>query len=213
MEPIKVLIVDDHPVIRDGLSAIFQTEPDIIVVGLAKDGQEGIDKALEFQPDVVLMDIIMPVYDGLEATAVISQKLPSAKVLIMTASERDDDLVQAFRLGARGYLLKSSDVAEVVAAVRRTANGEAVVSPELAAKLVGELNKKSEGDKQQNLSPRETEVLDLAAEGLTDSQIAAKLYISENTVRTYFSRLLEKLHARNRVQAVNYAARHKRTGR
>jgi DNA-binding NarL/FixJ family response regulator len=206
VEVIEVLVADDHPVIRAGLAKILGAESDITIVGEARDGLEAINKALELRPDVILMDIFMPCCSGLEATMAIRQKLPDARLLILTISEREEDLFQALRLGAQGYLLKSATVTEVAEAVRKTAAGEAMLSPAIAARLVAELRQKAE-DKTK-LSARETEVLQLVGEGLTNAEIANRLFICESTVRTYLRRLLEKLHLRNRADAIAYAVRH-----
>jgi DNA-binding NarL/FixJ family response regulator len=205
-EVIKVLVADDHPVIRAGLAKILGAESDITVVGEANDGLEAINKALELRPDVILMDIFMPRCSGLEATVAIRQKLPDARLLILTISEREDDLFQALRLGAQGYLLKSATITEVAEAVRKTAAGEAMLSPAIAARLVAELRQKVE-DKTK-LSAREAEVLQLLGEGLTNTEIANRLFISESTVRTHLQRLLDKLHLKNRAEAIAYAVRH-----
>ena len=204
-EAIRVLIADDHAVVRSGLANILGAEPDIKIIGEARDGLEAIQKAEELKPDVILMDIFMPRCSGLEATVVIRQKLPGARVLILTVSEREEDLFQALRLGAQGYLLKSATITEVVEAVRGTAAGEAMLSPHMAARLVAEFRDKAEGPR---LSTRETEVLHLVGEGLTNTEIGNRLFIGESTVRTYLHRLLDKLHLRNRAEAAAYAARH-----
>lgn len=204
-EPIRVLLVDDHPVVRTGLTNILGVESDINIVGEARDGSEAISKAPELKPDVILMDIFMPQCSGLEAIVAIKESLPSAKVLILTISEREEDLFQALRLGAQGYLLKSATTTEVVDAVRRIAAGEAILSPSVAARLIAEFREKVD---ELPLSTRETEVLRLLGEGLTNSEIANCLFIGESTVRTYLSRLLDKLHLKNRAEATVYAARH-----
>ncbi len=202
-EPIKVLVADDHPIVRAGLVTMLGTDPDMKVVGEARDGREAITKSLELEPDVILMDIFMPVCTGLEALVAIKEKLPGAKVLMMTISEREDDLFQALRLGASGYLLKSAAIDEVVAAVKRTANGEATLSPGIIGKLVHQFQQRAD---EPELSDREAEVLCLVGEGLTNTEIASRLFIGESTVRTYIRRLVEKLHLRNRTEAAAYAA-------
>ena len=204
-EPITVLLADDHAVVRAGLTNILRAESDIKIVGEARDGLEAISKALELKPDVILMDIFMPGCSGVEAMVAIRQEIPSANVLILTVSEREEDLFQAVRLGAQGYLLKNADVNEVVNAVRRVAAGEVILSPTIAAKLVAEFREKADEPK---LSPREMEVLRSVGEGLTNTEIANRLFVSESTVRTYLRRLLDKLHLRNRSEATAYATRH-----
>ena len=204
-EVIRVLIVDDHAVVRAGLANILGTESDIRIVGEAKDGLEAITKAIELKPDVILMDIFMPHCSGLEAMVTIKESFPAASVLILTVSGQEEDLFQALRLGAQGYLLKGATVTEVVDAVRRTAAGEVMLSPEIATKLVAEFQGKADEPK---LSSRETEVLRLMGEGLTNAKIANCLFISESTVRTYLRRLLDKLQLKNRTEATAYAIRH-----
>lgn len=203
-EQIRVLVVDDHAVVRAGLVNILEAEADISVIGEASDGLEAINKALELKPDVILMDIFMPICTGLEATVAIREKLPEAKVLVLTISEREEDLFQAIRFGAQGYLLKSASVSEVIEAVRMTAAGEAMLSPHVATRLVNEFRDKAD---EPRLSERETEVLQLVGEGLTNTEIGNRLFIGESTVRTYLRRLLDKLHLRNRAEATAYAAR------
>ena len=203
-ETIRVLIADDHAVVRAGLANILESEADIKIVGEARDGLEAIEKALELKPDVILMDIFMPHANGLEALAAIRQKLADARVLILTISEREEDLFEALRFGAEGYLLKSATITEVVEAVRRTASGEAMLSPNIATKLVAEFNNRTH---KPALSSREAEVLRLLGDGLTNTEIAGRLFISESTVRTHSRRLLDKLHLKNRAEAIAYAAR------
>jgi len=201
---IRVLIVDDHAVVRAGLTKILATEPGIAIVGEAGDGLEAIKKALELRPDVILMDIFMPHCSGLEATVVIRQQLADARLLILTVSDREEDLLQALRFGAQGYLLKSAAITEVAEAVRRVAAGEAMLSPHIITRLVAEFRGKSD---VPALSAREGEVLELLAGGLTNSEIASRLILGESTVRTYLRRLLDKLQLKNRSEAVAYAAR------
>jgi len=207
-EPIRVLVVDDHAVVRAGLANILGAEPDIKIVGEASDGLEAINKALELKPDVIIMDIFMPRCSGLEATINIKESLPEAKVLILTVSDQEDDLFQALRFGAQGYLLKGASITEVVDAIRRTAAGEVILSPHVVARLVAEFRNKQRtvGD-EPKLSAREAEILQLLGEGLTNTEIADRLFIGESTVRTYLHRLLDKLHLRNRAEATAYAVR------
>lgn len=204
-EKIKVLVADDHAVVRTGLATILGEQPDIIIIGEAKDGLEAISKALELKPDVILMDIFMPNCTGLDAMISIRESLPDARVLILTVSEHEDDLFRALRFGAQGYLLKSANIDEVADAVRQVASGEAMLSPHIATRLVAEFRKK---DDEPKLSAREMEVLQLVGEGLTNTRIADRLFISESTVRTYLRRLLDKLHLSHRTEAMAYAVRH-----
>lgn len=205
-EAIRLLVADDHALIRAGLTKTLAIEADIKIVGEAEDGQRAIDKALQLKPDVILMDIYMPGRTGLEAMVAIKESLPATRVLILTVSDREDDLFQALRLGAQGYLLKSARIGEVADAVRRTAGGEAMLSPPLAARLIAEFRQKREDVAE--LSAREKEVLQLVGEGLTNTEIGGRLSLSESTVRTYLERTLDKLHLRNRAEAIVYASRH-----
>lgn len=203
-ETIRVLIADDHAVVRSGLANILGAEPDIKIIGEARDGLEAIEKAAELKPDVILMDIFMPRCNGLEATVAIRQKLPDVKLLILTISDREEDLFKALRFGAQGYLLKSASITEVVEAVRKTAASEAMLSPDIATKLVAEFSSRANKPK---LSTRESEILQLLGEGQTNTEIAKRLFIDESTVRTHFRRIRDKLHLRNRAEAIAYATR------
>jgi len=208
-EVIRVLVVDDHAVVRAGMANILGAEPDISIVGEARDGLEAINKTLELKPDVILMDIFMPRCSGLEALVTIKESFPGASVLILTISDEEEDLFQALRFGAQGYLLKGATITEMVDAVRRTAAGEVMLSPYVVARLVAEFRDKGKAsDDELGLSAREIEVLRLVGEGLTNTEIGNRLFIGESTVRTYLRRLLEKLHLRNRAEAVAYSTRH-----
>lgn len=203
-EKISVLIVDDHAVVRSGLATILGEQPDINVIGEAKDGFEAIDKAPKLKPDVILMDVFMPRLSGIDAMIAIKEKLPEARILILTVSESEETLLRALRFGAQGYLLKSASIDEVINAVRQVAEGQGMLSPHVATTLIAEFRQKGEEPK---LSSREIQVLQLLGEGLTNNEIAKRLYISESTVRTYMGRLLDKLHLRNRAAAMAYAMR------
>ena len=205
VEQISVLVVDDHAVVRAGLANILGAESDINIVGEASDGLEAISKALELKPDVILMDIFMPRCSGLEAIVTIKESFPDASVLILTVSDQEEDLFQALRFGAQGYLVKGATIDEVVEAVRRTAAGEAMLSPHIASRLVAEFRERAD---EPELSTREAEVLQLVGKGFTNTEIGNRLFIGESTVRTYLSRLLDKLHLRNRAEAVAYSTRH-----
>ncbi len=207
-EKIRVLIADDHAVIRQGLIAALGAEPNIKVVGEARDGSEAINKALQLNPDVILMDMFMPHLSGLDALMSIREQIPGIKVLVLTISERDDDVFRAIRLGAQGYLLKSATIAEIVDAVRKTAAGETMLATSVAARLVAEFRQNANAPE---LSDREKEILQLLGEGLTNTEIGSRLFITESTVRTYIHRLLEKLHLRNRAEAAAYAVQHHMT--
>lgn len=199
------MIVDDHSAIRMGLAHILSGEPDIEVVAQAADGQEAIDKSMEFKPELIIMDISMPRVSGLEATLAIKGLLPSTRILIFTVSEREQDLFQALRFGAEGFMLKETNINEIPTAVRNISRGETVLSPTVAKKLVDEFRNKTS---ESSLSTREGEVIELVGGGMTNSQIAEKLFISEATVRTYINRVLNKLHLKNRAEAIAYIQRH-----
>lgn len=202
---ITVLLVDDHPAIRAGLRAALGSEPGITVAGEASDGVEAEELALRLRPDVILMDIFMPIRGGLESIISIKQKIPDVRVLMLTVSEEDDDLFQAIRFGADGYLLKKSDLKDIATAVREIMQDRSTLSPEMAVRLMREI--KAEQEKAE-LSGREKEVLKFLAEGLTALEISERLSLSQSTVNTYVHRLLEKLHLKNRAQAIAYSARH-----
>ena len=205
---IRVLVADDHPVFREGLVSLLQRYPEFKVVGQAANGNEAIAKARQSQPDVIIMDICMPGGNGVAATMNLQRTLPQVKVVMFTVSDRDNDLFDAIKAGARGYLLKSVDLEELVESVKLVADGEAIISPAMASRLLDEFRQDKEraGKDPGELSRRETEVLQLVAEGTNTKQIADILYISETTVKTHLRSILQKLHARNRAEAVALAA-------
>ena len=200
----RVLVVDDEPVIRDGLTKILSHESDIIVVGGAT-GAEAVEKAINLKPDVVLLDIIMPVVSGLQAMPLIKEKLPDTKMLVLTVSDSEDDLFAALRSGAQGYLLKSSSVDQIIDGVRKAAAGETVLSPQMVGKLASEIRFKTE---ERKLSTREREILEFLREGLTNAEIAKRLSVEESTVKTHIHHLLGKLRVKNRTEATFFARRH-----
>ncbi len=203
--PVKIMLVDDHAVVRAGLRGIIDMESDFRIVGEAADGVEAVTKALELQPDIIIMDIFMPRATGIEALAEIRAKLPGTKVIMLTVSDSDSDLFTALSSGAHGYLLKSSSIHDVIKAVKMTAAGEAILSPKLATRLVTEF-KKTQSPKI-TLTEREIEVLRMVGEGLTNSEIARSLFIEDTTVRTHLQRLMYKLNLKNRAEAIAYAQR------
>ncbi len=201
---IKVLVVDDHQVVREGLRRILELDKEIEVVGEARSGEEAIAKATAVAPDVVIMDVRMPECNGVEATAALQQKLPQAKVLILTVSEENEDLFNAVRAGARGYLLKSAELDGIVSAIRVVAAGDVIITPVMAAKMMNELRhvSKNKTKDEVELSDRERQVTQLVAQGANNKEIAASLSVSEATVKAHLKAILEKLHVKNRAQAV-----------
>jgi two-component system NarL family response regulator len=212
--PIRVLIVDDHALFRKGLELVLAAEPDLEIVGEASEGLEAIERAADLQPDVVLMDVRMPGVGGIEATRRIRNAQPSTRVVMLTVSEDEEDLFAAVRAGATGYLLKEVSIDEVANAVRAVARGQALVTPSMASKLLGEFNVLSRRiDAQHGAAPRltdrEVEVLRLVAKGMSNKEIASELVIAENTVKNHVRNILEKLQLKSRMEAAMYAVREK----
>ena len=215
VEPVRVLIVDDHALFRRGLLMVLEGETDIDVVGEAGDGQEAIERAESTTPDVVLMDVRMPKRSGIEATRTIKDTLPSTKILMLTISDEEADLYEAIKAGASGYLLKEISIEEVADAVRAVHAGQSLISPSMASKLLNEFAAmvKRRDERAQvpgpRLTSRELEVLKLVAKGLNNRDIGQELFISENTVKNHIRNILEKLHLHSRMEAVVYAVREK----
>jgi DNA-binding NarL/FixJ family response regulator len=215
LEPIRVLVVDDHALFRRGLQMVLAQEPDIEVVGEASDGTEAVTKAGDTLPDVVLMDVRMPRRGGIDACTSIKDVVPSAKIIMLTISDEEADLYEAVRAGAMGYLLKEISIEEVASAIRAVNGGQSLISPSMASKLLTEfaaMSRRSE-ERQQlptpRLTDREMEVLKLVARGLNNRDIAKELFISENTVKNHIRNILEKLQLHSRMEAVVYAVREK----
>jgi DNA-binding NarL/FixJ family response regulator len=213
LEVIRVLIADDQALFRRGLYVVLGTEDHIEVVAEAENGAEAIAKAEDLVPDVVLMDVRMPRVNGIEAARQIRDLCPSTKILMLTVSDEEDDLYEAIKAGANGYLLKEISVEEVAEAIRAVVQGQSLISPSMASKLLNEFNslaKKAE-ERQQYPAPaltsRELEVLKLVAKGMSNREIAEELFISENTVKNHVRNILEKLHLHSRMEAVIYAVR------
>ena len=208
-DPITVVLVDDHPLVRQGVRAYLDTQPDITVVGEADSGAEGVDLAAEHAPDVVLMDLMMPGMDGVTATLKVKQASPRTQVLVLTSYHQDEHIFPAIRAGALSYLLKDVRPAELAEAIRKAAVGEAILHPRVAARVVQELHG-VRGDVPNpftELSERELEVLRLIADGLSNGEIAGRLVIGEKTVKSHVSNILGKLHLGDRTQAAVYAWR------
>jgi len=211
MEPMRILLADDHTLFRSGLASLLSLQEDFEVVAEARNGEEALEKASELMPDVILMDIYMPVCTGLEATRRIKEVLPYTKIIILTVSEEDQTLFEAVKSGAHGYLLKKIEPEELFRMVRGVFKGEAPISRATAAKILNEFAKQGDEEPPQkvydSLTAREREVLELLTHGSTNKEIANSLSISENTVKNHLRNILEKLHLENRVQAVAFALR------
>jgi DNA-binding NarL/FixJ family response regulator len=212
MDRLRILLVDDHDLFRKGIARLIDSQPDFQVVGEARDGREALKAALELDPEVILMDIEMPNWNGTEATRRIIAEKPDAKIVMLTVSDDDQNLFSAIRAGASGYLLKSVKPDELFRRLRGVVRGEAAISPFLAAKVLGEFARLDQSvpvpRTVEGLSPRETEVLGLVAKGFTNREIGESLHIAENTVKNHLRNILNKLHLSNRAQAAAFAVRH-----
>lgn len=205
---IRVLIVDDHQIVRKGIRAVLTETPGFEVVGEAGNGQDALVCAQEMHPDVILMDLLMPVMDGVEATRRISSSQPQARILVLTSFATDNNVFPAIKAGALGYLLKDSSPAELVRAIRQVHRGEPSLDPAIARKLMQEIaHPAARTPAPDALTARETNVLGLVAQGMSNQEIADRIMVSEPTVRTHMSRILAKLHLASRTQAALYAVR------
>ena len=205
-DPIRVLIVDDHAVVREGLRAFLELQDRMEVIGEAGDGREAIEEAERLRPDVILMDLVMPRLDGVEAMRELHEQVPAARVIVLTSFLDDERLVPALRAGAAGYLLKNVEPQELARAIRLADAGEAVIDPAVAARLVDALVEVG-GDEGPKLTRREQEVLELIGRGLANKRIALELGIAEKTVKTHVSHVLAKLGVSDRTQAALYVER------
>ena len=214
-DPIRVLIADDHALFRRGLEMVLEAEQDMAVVGEANDGREAYELATELMPDLVLMDVRMPAHGGIGATKLIKDAVPHTKILMLTISDEEEDLYEAIKAGASGYLLKEISIEEVAGAIRSVHAGQSLISPSMASKLLTEFASMARKDEEKQQMPaprlteREMEVLTLVAQGLNNRDIAKALFISENTVKNHVRNILEKLHLHSRMEAVVYAVREK----
>jgi DNA-binding NarL/FixJ family response regulator len=213
MAPLRILLVDDHSLFRQGIASLLANRQDIELIGQAKNGVEAIAQARQTRPDLILMDIHMPDCDGLTATKIIKQEMPQVHVVMLTASEEDEVLFEAIENGATGYLLKNLEPEELFDMVGQVRQEEAPLSRRMAAKLIERFQPKGcsgeQPETEEELSPREFEVLEKIVEGYTNSEIADRLEITENTVKSHVRRILAKLQAQNRVQAAVQAVQTK----
>jgi two-component system NarL family response regulator len=212
-EVIRVLIADDQALFRRGLNVVLGTEENIEVVAEADNGEDAVELARQLKPAVVLMDVRMPRLSGIEAARQIREQLPSTRILMLTVSDEEDDLYESVKAGANGYLLKEISVDEVAEAIQAVVQGQSIISPSMASKLLNEFNSlaKRAAEREQHPTPvltaRELEVLRLVARGNTNREVADQLFISENTVKNHVRNILEKLHLHSRMEAVMYAVR------
>lgn len=210
MEKIRVLLVDDHALFREGLGMIIGSQEDMVVVGEANDGLEGVIKATELKPDLILMDIQMPDMDGIEATRRIKQAVPLATIVMLTVRDDEEKLFDAIKNGAQGYLLKKMNSTELISMTRRALAGEVAIPARLAGKMLNEFRRLSRIEPQElddlaQLSPREMEVLNQVALGKTDKEIAQSLSLSLNTIKTHLRNILSKLQVSSRKEAARLA--------
>lgn len=206
-EPIRVLVADDHPLFREGVVHRLAAEPDMNVVAQAESGEEALQLARDLLPDIVLLDITMPGWDGLTTAAKIATACPATKIVMLTVVEDEDTLLAAFKAGARGYVLKGVSARELASVVRATAHGEVYVSPSLAAGMLMALTRGRPADPLEELTARELEILQLVGQGLTNRKIADQLHLSDKTIKHYITNILQKLQVRTRVEAALVAAR------
>ncbi len=207
-ETIRVLIADDHPLVREGLRGLISAEPDMELVGEAANGAEAVEQAAALDPDIILLDLLMPVKSGLEAIIEIKQHDPEAKILVVTSFAEDEQIFPAIKAGALGYLLKDASPRELLQAIRNVRLGESSLHPAIARRLVRQFSEPSvPSASEPSLTERELEVLKLVAQGLSNQGIADSLVVSERTVGKHVGNILEKLHLANRTQAALYALR------
>jgi NarL family two-component system response regulator LiaR len=209
-KPIRLLIADDHNIVRKGIKVLLATEKDMQVVGEAENGAEAVEKAAALKPDVILMDIVMPEMDGIEATRRITTDRPESRILVLTSFAADDKVFPAVKAGALGYLLKDSTPEQLLEAIRQVHRGEPSLEPSIARKVLQELSHPGGAGGKQTTDPlteREVEVLRLIAQGMSNKEIASAIFVAEWTVRSHVSNILGKLHLASRTQAALYALR------
>lgn len=205
---IKVLLVDDHEMVRLGVSSYLSIQEDIEVIGEAENGRIGYEKALELRPDIILMDLVMEEMDGIESTQMILKEWSEAKIIIVTSFIDDEKVYPAIEAGAAGYLLKTSTASEIANAIRATVRGETVLEPEVTGKMMERMTRKHEPVLHEDLTNRENEILLLISEGRSNQEIADALFITLKTVKTHVSNILSKLDVEDRTQAAIYAFKH-----
>ena len=205
---ISVLFVDDHEMVRIGVSAFLSSQPDIEVIGEASDGKEGVEKALQLKPDIILMDLVMKEMDGIQATQEIIKQWPEAKIIIVTSFLDDEKVYPALEAGATSYMLKTSKASEIADAVRSTFHGQSVLEPEVTGKMMQRMRRPKQSELYEDLTNREMEILLLMTEGKSNQEIADELFIALKTVKVHVSNILSKLEVQDRTQAVIYAFKH-----
>lgn len=210
MPEIRVLIVDDHDLYKRNVISMLESQPGIKVIGEVGNGSDAIVKAGEFMPDIILMDLKMPLMDGIEATRIIKSRLPQTKIVILTVSAESKDLFESIKAGASGYILKDSSIDDIVEAVQSVHSGGASIDPNIASHLLAEFNRLANGADEDRagrldiLTQREKEILELVAAGLSNKEIACEFNITERTVKNHIANMMTKLHAQNRVQLASY---------
>ncbi len=206
-DAIRILVADDHPLFREGVVNTLAAEPDIEVIAEANSGESAVEQAVDLLPDVAILDLTMPGIGGIAATGQIATQCPATAVLVLTVSEDADDLLQALKAGARGYVLKGVAGHGLIHAVRSVTAGEVYITPALASGLLSEMTRDDPADPFENLTGREHEILELVAAGLTNREIGERLFLAEKTVKHYMTNVLQKLHVRSRVEAALLAQR------
>lgn len=217
--PINILIADDHMLLRTGIRNVLEFESDLTVVGEAVDGEEAVDMALQLTPDIILLDINMPKLNGLEVTKKLRSENSNVKVIILTMHDDDNYVIEVIKSGASGYLLKDIEPSMLIKAIHTVYEGESFIYPTLAKKLFGEINRREERQretgtmaerrKEERLTYREIEVLELICQGLSNNEIAQKLFLSEKTVKNHLTNIFRKINVTDRTQAVLYAIKHR----
>jgi DNA-binding NarL/FixJ family response regulator len=209
MNPIKVIICDDHQLICDGVSKLLDSERDIKVIGKAYNGKEAVEKVKELNPDIVIMDIKMPVMDGIEATKVIKSQYPSVKVIAFSVYEDENLILQMIQAGAVGYILKDITLENLGKAIVNVHNGYAMINPKIARKILSIMSDNQEGviTSLENLTPKEVEILREVARGKSNKEIGEKLFISESTVKSHITNIFQKLNIHSRAEAISYAVK------